>query len=167
MQGLAELDAQLASTEVHTRRAAAERAAHYGPDAQPLAVALVRACGDEDEQVREWASGALEGLGPPPANAVDELAALLAHPQSDVGYWAATLLGRLKQSGAGAVPALIETLDRSPTAAVRQRVAWALRQIGPAARAALPSLQLAVRSPDVRLARLAQQAVSAINKDHR
>ena len=57
--------AQLASKDIAKQAEAAEALAQLGPDAQPAAAALVRVCGSEDDSVREWATSALEGLGPP------------------------------------------------------------------------------------------------------
>ena len=42
---------------------------------------LVRACGDPDEGVREFASAALEALGPPPPDVASQLAEQLKHLQ--------------------------------------------------------------------------------------
>ena len=50
----------------------------------------------------------------------------------------------------------------SPHLPVRQRAAWALGEIGPAAAAAVPTLQKAAGDPDPRLARLAQEAIDQI-----
>ena len=69
---------------------------------------------------------------PRPADA-SALAALVNKPSLDVAYWAATLLGRLESQAAPAVPQLAEALDRHTESTVRERAAWALGKIGPAA----------------------------------
>ena len=99
----------LNSPEVAHRRQAAEQLA-LAPDAA-AAVSLVRACGDADEQVREWAVAALEQMGAPDAADAVALAELLAAEQGDVRYWSATLLGRLGEQAASAVGPLIRALD--------------------------------------------------------
>jgi HEAT repeat protein len=141
---------------------AAEQLAQLGPDARPAAVALVLACGDEDDEVRQCATAALEGIGPPEASDVEQLASFLEGRSPDVGYWAATLLGRLKGKGAAAVDALARAVAGSPHLSVRQRAAWALGEIGPAAVAAVPCLKKATADPDPRLSRLAQEAIGQI-----
>jgi HEAT repeat protein len=91
------------------------------------------------------------------------LISLIEAKSPDVGYWAATLLGRLKADAAPAVDALAQAVGGSANhLPVRQRSAWALGEIGPAAAVALPSLRNATGNLDPRLARLAQQAIGQI-----
>ncbi len=161
---LRELEAALRSPDVAKRLAAAQRAAELGPDAGPLAVALVRGCGDADEEVRNWTTAALEELGPPPRDAARPLVDLLDDPCAEVNYWAATLLGRLEADAAEAVPALTAALRQNAHRTVRQRAAWALGRIGPAARPAKAALVQAASDADPRLARLAQQALDQITE---
>lgn len=142
------------------RVAAAERLAQLGEAAQPAAVALVEACGGQEDSLREWVSAALEGLGAPSDGDVARLAARLSDPNSDAAYWAATLLGRLESSAAPAVPALAKAVAEHGDLAVRQRSAWALGKIGPAAREARATLEVATGNPDRRLASLAREALS-------
>lgn len=94
--GLSRWLASLSAPDADTRTQAAEQLAQLGPDAQPAAVALVLACGDEVEEVRQWATAALEQMGPPEASDVAHLASFLEGRLPDVGYWAATLLGDLR-----------------------------------------------------------------------
>jgi hypothetical protein len=144
------------------RVAAAERLAQLGEAAQPAAVALVEACGGEDDALREWVSAALEGLGAPPHEDVAQLGARLSDPNSDAAYWAATLLGRLEDSAAPAVPALAKAVADHPELAARQRSAWALGKIGPAAREARAALEAAAKDADRRLAALAREALNEL-----
>jgi len=159
---ISQLVAGLSASDANTRAQSAEQLAQIGPDAQPAAVALVLACGDEEEEVRQWATSALEGMGPPEASDVGQLVSFLQGRSPDVGYWAATLLGRLKSEAAAAVEALARAVAESPHLSVRQRAAWALGEIGSAAAAAVPALQKAAADPDPRLARLAQEAIGHI-----
>jgi hypothetical protein len=71
---VASLAARLESTNADERAAAAEKLCQTGESAATAAIPLVRACGDADERVREWAVAALEDLGPPPADAIATLA---------------------------------------------------------------------------------------------
>jgi HEAT repeat protein len=160
--GINQLVAALSASDANARAQAAEQLAQLGPDAQPATVALVLACGDEAEEVRQWATAALDGIGPPEASDVRLLASFLEGRSPDVGYWAATLLGRLKAEAALAVDALAGAVAESTHLSVRQRAAWALGEIGPAAAVAVPALQKAAADPDPRLSRLAQEAIGHI-----
>lgn len=150
----------LNSPQVALRRSAAERLA-LTPDAG-AAVSLARASGDDDEQVREWAVAALEELGAPDVGDVAALAELLTDPETDVRYWAATLLGRVGEGARQAVGALSRVLDADAEPAVRQRAAWAIGQMGRAAASARQSLTRAAQTEDVRLARLAREALQKL-----
>lgn len=156
------LMAALNDGDASRRAIAAERLARLGEAAQPAAVPLTRLCGDKEEMVQQWAVAALEELGPPSPADAEALAELLDGAAADVGYWAATLLGRLGEDGAVVAGPLGNALMKSPHVAVRERAAWALGQIGPAAREMLPRLREAAASKDARLARLAQQAISRV-----
>ncbi|HEY4312126.1 MAG TPA: HEAT repeat domain-containing protein [Pirellulales bacterium] len=157
---LAAMIGALRSKDTKAQAAAAQQLAQLGEDAQKAAVPLVEACA-ADESMREWVTAALEGLGAPQATDVPALIALLKRTELDVAYWAATLLGRLHADAAPAVAALVEALERHREGAVRERAAWALGQIGPAASAALAPLRT-LSSGHGRLARLAGDAVKQI-----
>jgi len=159
---LAELNAGLTHADVDVRIQAAEKLAQLGEDAQPAALALLRACQDDDETVREHVVAALEGLGPPALADLPGLLALLAEKHADGVYWTATLIGRLASDAAPATPALVQLLGESHPPAVRQRAAWALGQIGAGAAAARAPLAKLTTSADARLARLAQEALTQI-----
>lgn len=161
---IAAAQAALAGTDPAARRAAAEHLAHAGTASAPAAVALVRACGDADDEVREWAVAALEELGAPPPALVGELAALVTGSDPLAAYWAATLLGRLGSAAADGVPALVTVLEGQGDLAARERAAWALGKIGPAAAAARDALGRSASAADARLARLATDALAAIGR---
>ena len=159
---LAALATALTAGYPTVRADAAETLCHLGEAAAPAAVPLVRACGDDDDRVREWAGAALEGLGSPPAHTTSDLAGLAAAEDPLAAYWAVTLLGRLGEGAAAAVPVLIGRLGEDVDPAVAQRAAWALGKIGPSAAAAVEPLRHAATSDDPRLARLAGEAITAI-----
>jgi len=146
------------------RGKAAERLARHPAEAASAAVALVQAAGDADEVVREWVVAALEEIGPPAVEQRDELAALVGHAQADVAYWAVTLLGRLGEAAAPTVDRLMKVLEQSTANNVRERIAWALGQIGPQAAAALPTLKQSGSSDNPRLARMATKAIKLIEQ---
>ena len=155
---------ELFATDVELRMNAARELAMAGSSTRSAAVALTKACADENEEVCEWATAALEELGEPPADSVRSLAGLLTDPCLDVAYWAATLLGRLKDQAGDGVHSLGIALTEHSEPAVRQRAAWALGQMGASAEPVLPVLQSAAESDDVRLARLAREAIAEIKK---
>lgn len=152
----------LSATDPKQRAQAAEQLARAGAEARAAAVALVRASGDREASVRDWAVAALEELGPPPESEIEPLAALVNNPDLNIAYWACTLLGRLQAASAAATPQLIDSLSRHGELAVRQRAAWALGQIGTKAKAARQALEHAAQSGDARLARLSRTAIEAI-----
>ncbi len=158
-----QLIANLKSPTAATRAEAAEQLCHLEDGAQPAAVELIQATADADDSVRQWATAALESLGPPATADCQKIAALLASPKLDIAYWSAMLMGRLESAAAAAVPKLTIALTSHPEQAVREQSAWALGQIGPAASAALPALKTAAADPRPRLARLAKTAIEQIS----
>ena len=124
-----ELKKMLRSDDVAQRRAAAEELAKYGEDAQGAAVELVGAASDADETVLEWATSALEGLGPPRSEDQAALAKLLTEGGADSAYWSATLLGRLGAEAAPSVDALTTAGERRSETHVKDRIRWALERI--------------------------------------
>ncbi|NUQ66401.1 MAG: HEAT repeat domain-containing protein [Pirellulales bacterium] len=161
---LAQLVAGLSAPDSQKRVRAAEQLARLGPDARPAAVNLVKAAGDVCEEVREYIAAALEGIGPPRLEDSFLLPGLLSSPSPDVGYWTATLLGRLKADAASAVPGLSDALRGSTALSVRERAAWALGQIGPPAATALDLLRDVASQGDPQLTRLVRLAREAIRQ---
>lgn len=157
---IATLVTRLGDPVAATRLDAAERLCRAGEAAASAAIALVKACGDDEPEVRDWAVAALEELGPPPDGTTPELQALIDRGEPLVAYWAITLLGRSGQAAATAVNTLTGCLTSASDPAVAQRAAWALGKIGSAA--AAPALRDASQSADPRLARLASEALAAI-----
>ncbi len=155
------LATRLHSAEADERADAAERLCQEGDAAKAAAVPLVRACGDADDRVREWAVAALEGLGAPSPEAIADLAKEARESVPLAAYWAITLLGRAGQAAGATAPVLADCLA-SGDAAVAQRAAWALGKLGPAAAVARDRLEAAAQSTDPRLASLAKQAIEAI-----
>lgn len=159
---LADWISQLSSTDLVLKGQAAETLAHLGESAKPAAVALAKVADAVDETVREWVVAALESLGAPRPGDLESLRELVSSDGEDSAYWAITLLGRLRSVAAPAVPDLIRALNEHPHPHNRQRAAWALGKIGPAASAALPDLKAAALGQDSRLTRIALLAIQSI-----
>lgn len=149
---------ELKNSDVEVRARAAENLCLAGSESVTAAVDLVAACGDVDD-VQSWAAAALEDLGPPPMESVDSLEALINSPLPLVGYWAATLLGRLGQSASRSQVVLGNAVSDSPHLSIRERAAWALGKVGATEVSAVESLKRAAASDSPRLARLAARAL--------
>ncbi|MCA9122502.1 MAG: HEAT repeat domain-containing protein [Planctomycetaceae bacterium] len=161
-QNVEALIASLAASDIAARREAAESLARLGAGAAPAAIPLVKACGDADEEVRNWAVAALEELPAPTASDAAALEEMINVDRLDVAFWATTLLGRMETSAASTVPTLAVAVANHPESVVQQRAAWALGRIGKPAAAAIPQLEAATASKDPRLARLASAALESV-----
>ena len=159
---IATLVEQLSAADVESRVSAAEALCRAGEAASSAATALVVACGDDDDGVREWAAAALEDLGPPPADQIAELIPLAAAKHPLVAYWAVTLLGRGGEAASSAAPALEACLAPGTALEVRQRACWALGKLGPAAASARGALAAAASDTDPRLSRLAGEVLAGL-----
>jgi hypothetical protein len=151
----------LLSTDAVRRLASAEKLMRTPGLARALAPELLAICATENDALREVVMGAIEAMGPPKASRAREIACILASEETQ-SYWAATLLGRLGSEGGFAAGELATALRESPSTAVKERCAWALGQMGPAAKDALPVLEQAAASSSPRLARFAREAITAI-----
>ncbi|TWU17734.1 hypothetical protein Pla52o_49490 [Novipirellula galeiformis] len=128
-----------------------------------LAVACIKLVVDSDEEVRMWAAEALQRSVLPDVDDVETLAELVLYPNDgEIPYWAATMLGRLQSEAVGGVEALQHCLLNSNYLPARERAAWALAQIGPAAANAIGSLEKAAPTAPPRLKQLVREAIQAI-----
>lgn len=153
---------QLSAPDAEARASAAEALCRAGESAMSAATALVAACADDHDGVREWAAAALEDLGAPPPEQIADLTAFAAAKHPLVAYWAVTLLGRGGEGASSAVPALEACLAPGTAIEVRQRACWALGKIGPAAASARAALTAAASDADPRLSRLAGEALAGL-----
>ena len=149
---------KLHSADVLQREAAAESLSQMGQDAAPAAVELVNACADQ-ETVRQWAVAALEDLGPPPIDSIQDLTKLVSSSDALAAYWAITLLGRAEEAATACQDELSAALNDSSAPSVRERAAWALGKIRASSPAATATLENAANSDQPRLARLAKNAL--------
>ncbi len=120
-----ELDGNTLSGQV----AAAETLAGMAEAAQPAIIALVRHCGSDDEDLGNWCIAALESVGPPTAEQIDELALLTDSDNTNVAFWAVTLLGRAGSIAEPATTVLTERSEDTSAPEVQKRAAWALEKI--------------------------------------
>ncbi|MGI9474740.1 MAG: HEAT repeat domain-containing protein [Rubripirellula sp.] len=129
-----------------------------------ITVPVVALAGSSDDEVRMWASEALESVVQPQTSEIPALIAQVEDPDDgEVCYWAATMLGRLGAESASAVDALGRCLADSMYLPARERAVWALAQIGSDAVSATDALASAVANGPARLSRLASDALKAIN----
>ncbi|QDS99753.1 HEAT repeat domain-containing protein [Adhaeretor mobilis] len=123
--------------------AAAEALAGMGELAQQAIPALVQHCASADESVRNWCTAALEEVGPPAGRQLEHLTALAEAANSDVAYWAVTLLGRAGEQAQAAIPTLLGRLEDDSSPQVQERAAWALGKIARGSTPAISALQSA------------------------
>jgi len=126
------LTKQLQTTDLPSQVGAAEQLARLAEEAQPAMVALVQHCGSADEDLRNWCTAALEEIGAPAVEQIDELALLASSANADVAFWAATLLGRAGALATSATTILSERSQDPTTPEVQKRATWALERIGAA-----------------------------------
>ncbi len=148
--------------EEGVRKEAAEALAKIGPSAVEPLIAALR---DRDEDVRQWAAGALGKIGD--ARAVEPLSAALKDTVAGVREWAAWALGKI--GDARAVEPLIAALDVYDEGLVGL-AAEVLGEIGDAR--ALPRLKRVAEGYEgemfgKRLAAVADEAIEKIRKKNR
>jgi HEAT repeat protein len=137
-----DLIALLSDSSEGVRTAAAASLSQIGPDAATAIPALAKALSDSSPHVRDLAAIALEAMGPKAAPAVPELIKALSDPVNYVRSPAADALGAI---GAGAHDAVLPLAERlllkHEDGFVLASAAYALGNIGPAAKEALPALR--------------------------
>lgn len=128
-----------------------------------LALWVVPLAGSLDDDVRIYAAEAMESTIQPTLSEQLRLIQILesAH-DSEISYWAATMLGRLGSDAGAAADVLDSCVRQSMFLPARERAAWALSQIGPAASIALPTLREAAETAPSRLKHLAAVAIQRI-----
>lgn len=120
---------------------------------------------NKHDRVRVGALSALEIMGAKAEAATPELLGLLTHPQRDISYRAAHVLGRI---GAPALPGLSAALD-GPDLEMRLRAIYAITRIGPEAHALAPKLAACLKEAEslrlasaTALARIGKPSVSVL-----
>lgn len=120
---------QLNSDQLSTQISAAEALAGLAEDARPAIVKLVKYAGSDEEDLSNWCTAALESVGEPSIDQIDELALLASSANENAAFWAATLLGRAGKNATPALPALADRANDPSTPEVQKRAAWAVEKI--------------------------------------
>ena len=124
---------------------------------------VIAFAGSRIDSHRAAAATALERSVQPTSVETPALIAALADvSDGEISYWAATLLGRLGQQAMEATGALCVCLQESSFLAARERAAWALLKIGPAASEAISVLKSVSETAPPRLRKLCQNAIGEI-----
>ncbi|MDA8745880.1 hypothetical protein N9N28_14725 [Rubripirellula amarantea] len=161
---ISDLSNMLLSDDVAQRRQAAELLSQNADVAVDVAVELVRHVGDADRQVAEYCVATLEDLGEPAASQLEALSELATNENADVAYWALTLMGRGGITAAEHAMLLGDIVASEAEPAVRERAAWAIARIGPAAAVAQPQLESCQDAEPESLARAVAKALEAVEK---
>lgn len=162
-QPLALLKAELTHNDPRRRCDAVRQLAQGPRDQAGVTASVIHLVVDDNEEIRDWACEALESHVTPMPNEVSELIELLRNTnEGEIEYWTATMIGRLGVVASGATGALANCLLESRCLAARERAAWALSEIGPAARAAVNALLQIGPDDPPRLQRLAASAIQSV-----
>ncbi|WP_442485456.1 HEAT repeat domain-containing protein [Aeoliella sp. SH292] len=152
----------LQSPDVALRRQAAEHLSQNPDAAMELPVDLVKAIGDSDRQVMEYAVATLEELGEPSPLHLSRLSELIVDENPDVQYWAVTLVGRTGPAAVEYATRLAGVVASKAEPQVRERAAWAIARIGPAASPVRRLLEPFRDAEPSSLARAVRKALEAI-----
>lgn len=152
----------LDSTDLGQRLAAVEACAKHPELARAATIPLCRLVSDPDQQIAEWATAALEEMGPPASEELDALVGMFTSDEA-TAYWAVTLVGRLKPSDDATVKLLVEQIEASDTPnEVRNRAIWAIDQMGGTGPDVVKAFEKAAQSQNPRTARLATKALAKL-----
>lgn len=154
---------RLGHAQTEVRRAAVRDVARQNTQQTGMTAAVIALVSDKDEQTRYWAAEALDRVVRPEPDEVPVLIDLIRNASDgEVEYWTATMLGRLGSVASRATGVLAAVLLDSSCLAARERAAWALSQIGPAARSSLNALRQIGQDDPPRLRRLAEIAMESL-----
>ncbi len=157
-QAVTPLAALLQDASPMVRSRAANALAAIGAPAKSAAPALVALTNDPDEKVRRQAVKALGCIRPGPEVTGPLFVKLLEDPDPGVRM---RVLNALAEAGAEAVPGLVKGLQNEKSAY------WAcvvLREIGPAAKEAVPALTAKLKDPQPAIRREAILALAAMDQ---
>lgn len=149
------------SDDVNVRRAAARAIVEFDVEPSLVAPALVDALRDSDDTVVANAIDALVQLGPKALAHVDS-----SLNNEELRHYSVRLIARLGSDGIGAVPALIEAINKSGQSEddrefVRE-AQFAISMIGADAKQAIPTLVKSLSSEDERVVASASFALGKI-----
>jgi HEAT repeat protein len=152
--------AALRDPDLHVRLVAATSLPQINAPADRAVPALQELL---ESDVSESVLRALSVYGPDAGPALEDLVGILADQtmETELRWNAARTLGKLREAGAKAIPALVEHLeDAEPT--VREHCAEALGDIGPLALETVPNLLAVLDDPAVRVRRDAVRSLGQI-----
>ncbi len=162
-ESLTALKNELSHDDAERRCAAMRKLSQSGRKQSGVTANVILLVVDNNEEVRDLAVEALESSVMPTPNEVHELIQVLRETKDgEIEYWTATMLGRLGVVASGATAVLASCLLDSPYLAARERAAWALSEIGPAARSAMNALRQIGPEDPPRLQRLASSAIQSL-----
>lgn len=125
--------------------------------------AIFAALESEQEEPMNWATEALENMGPPLMTDIAWLGTVASSKSPDAVYWAVTLLGRsddpidsVQDSIAGAV------LASQSTPVIRRRAISALAKVQTRSKATESAIQSALKSDDSQLAGTAREILQSV-----
>jgi HEAT repeat protein len=154
---------RLSHSQPAVRRSAIRGLVDAGGQQSGVTAAVLALVVDRDEQTRNWACEALDRVIAPDQDELGSLIEIMRDTSDgEVEYWTATMLGRLGSGAARATATLASVLLDSSCLAARERAAWALSQIGPAARSSLNALRQIGKDDPPRLRRLAETAMESM-----
>jgi HEAT repeat protein len=131
----------LKDSDPEVRFVATDALADCGTDAIPF---FLQAISSQDEECRRAAARGFWLLGPLAASAAPELKRLLSHPAASVRAAAVNAVHSVLD--AEGVPLLVKLLEREQSKEGKQAVYSALVDLGPAARMAIPILDVQMRT---------------------
>jgi len=112
----------------------------------------------DDEELRAWASDALQEIDQIPKSLSLSLGRFCLHAKAPVASWACKLIGKSESAASEQQHCIADALGTHPELGVRQQAALVLAQIPDLTTSTLSALEVAAASDDPRLSRLAMQA---------
>jgi flavin-binding protein dodecin len=120
--------------------------------------AIFAALESGQEEFVNWATEALENMGPPLATDMNWLGSIASSQSADAVYWAITLLGRSEESIDSVQDALAKAIVNSQsTVAIRRRAISALAKVHIKSKATELAIQSALKSDDSQLVSAARE----------
>jgi hypothetical protein len=157
---LSVLSAALGDPDPEVRTAAAGAIGRVGPKASAVAPGVAMLLKDQHIQVREAAALALREMGKGAVRAIPDLCAALRDPAPTVRMTAAAALGRIGEPTNSVVQAMAAALEvPQEDVQVLRNICYALGNLGPGARGAIPALQ---HIQHLRVRYIAEEAIARI-----
>ncbi len=131
--------------------------------ARPQLKAIFASLESGQEESVNWATEALENMGPPLATDMNWLGSITSSPSMDTVYWAITLLGRSDESLDSVQDAVANAIVNSrSTVAIRRRAMSALAKVRVKSEATELAIQSALKSDDSQLVSAAREILQPV-----